>query len=117
MKNRNVTSRKATLSLKLSEFDVPPMQDLLIIGKKAPIGPEAARRMADALSPGQFTLMRIEHPRIEAVLVRNSLLQMMDPSLLTNIIVEEAERLILDNTVLRSELKIAISVEREVELR
>ena len=109
-------SRKATLSLKISEFEVPPMQDLLIIGKKAPIGPEAVKRMAEALSPEQFTLIRMDHPRIEAVLIRNSLLQMLDQRLLMNIVMEEAERLIHDTMVLRSELKIAVSVQREVEL-
>jgi hypothetical protein len=116
MESKNVYSRKATLSIKISEFEVPPMQDLLIIGKRAPIGPEAVRRMAEALSPEQFTLIRMTHPRIEAVLVRSSLLQMLDQSVLMNIVMEEAERLISDTMVLRSELKIAVSVQREVEL-
>ncbi|MDO3679794.1 hypothetical protein [Paenibacillus ehimensis] len=109
--------RKATLSLKISEFEVPPMQDLLIIGKKAPIGPEAVKRMAQALSPEQFTIVKLEHAKIEAVLIRNSLLQMLDERLLMQIILEEADRLISDNMVLRSELKISVSVQREVELQ
>lgn len=116
MSDRNVYSRKATLSIKISEFEVPPMQDLLIIGRKAPIGPEAVRRMAEALSPEQFTLLKMDHPKIEAVLLRNTLLQMIDEKLLMNIILEEAERMISDSMVLRSELKIAVTVQREVEL-
>ncbi|WP_232322269.1 hypothetical protein [Brevibacillus parabrevis] len=92
------------------------MQDLLIIGRKAPIGPEAVRRMAEALSPEQFTLLKIDHPKIEAVLLRNSLLQMMDEKLLMKIILEESERMISESMVLRSELKIALSVQREVDL-
>jgi len=116
MNDKNVYSRKATLSLKISEFEVPPMQDLLIVGKRAPIGPEAVRRMAEALSPEQFTLIRMDHPKIEAVLLRNTLLQMLDEKLLMNIIMEEAERMISDSMVLRSELKIAVTVQREVDL-
>ncbi|ELK40253.1 hypothetical protein D478_20409 [Brevibacillus agri BAB-2500] len=92
------------------------MQDMLIIGRKAPIGPEAVRRMAEALSPEQFTLLKIDHPKIEAVLLRNSLLQMMDEKLLMKIILEESERMISESMVLRSELKIALSVQREVDL-
>ncbi len=109
-------SRKALLSLKISEFEMPPMQDLLIIGKKAPIGPEAVRRMAEALSPEQFSLIRMDHPKIEAVLVRNSLLDLMDEQHLVRIVMEEAEKLISETTVLRSELRIAISVQREVDM-
>jgi len=109
-------SRKALLSLKISEFEMPPMQDLLIVGRKAPIGPEAVRRMAEALSPEQFTLIRMNHPKIEAVLVRNSLLDLMDEQHLVRIVMEEAEKLISETTVLRSELRIAISVQREVDM-
>lgn len=116
MNEKNVYSRKATLSLKISEFEIPPMQDLLIIGKRAPIGPEAVRRMSEVLSPGQFTLLKMDHPKIEAVLVRNSLLQMMDKALLMNVIMEETERFFLDTMVLRSELKITVSIQREVDL-
>ncbi|MFB9277128.1 hypothetical protein [Cohnella cellulosilytica] len=116
MEYTTVHSRKATLSLKITEFEVPPMQDLLIIGKKAPIGPEAVRRMAEALSPEQFTLLKIEHPKIEAVLVRSSILQMLDQTILMKIVMEEVERMIIDTMVLRSELKVALSVQREVEL-
>ncbi|MEC0209877.1 hypothetical protein ABEX47_23735 [Paenibacillus ehimensis] len=109
--------RKAMLSLKISEFEVPPMQDLLIIGKKAPIGPEAVKRMAQAISPEQFTIVKLEHAKIEAVLIRNSLLQMLDERMLMQIILEEADRLISDNMVLRSELKISVSIQREVEFQ
>jgi hypothetical protein len=109
-------SRKATLSLKISEFEVPPMQDLLIIGKKAPVGTEAVRRMAEALSPDQFTIIKIDHPKIEAIMLRQSIIQMFDREVLLKIILEEAERIISETMVLRSELKIAVSVQREVEL-
>ncbi|WP_400162954.1 hypothetical protein ACAF76_008590 [Brevibacillus sp. TJ4] len=116
MSDKSIYSRKATLSLNISEFELPPMQDLLIIGKKAPIGPEAVRRMAEALSPEQFTLVKIDHPKIEAVLLRSSLLQILDQELLTKIIMEETEKMISDSMVLRSELKISVQVQREVDL-
>jgi hypothetical protein len=113
--DKSLYTRKAKLSLKISEFEVPPMQDLLIIGRNAPIGPEAVRRMAQALSPDQFLIIRIDHPKVEAILIRQSLVQMLDQDVLMSIIVEEAERMISDNMVLRSELKIEVFVQREVE--
>lgn len=116
MSAKRMYSRRATLSLKMSEFEMPPMQDLLVIGRKAPIGPEAVRRMAEALSPEQFTVVRIEHPKVEAVLIRNSLLQLMERDTLIKIVLEEADRMISDTMVIRSELKIEVTVHREVEL-
>lgn len=116
MDMRTNYSKRAMLSLKFSEFEMPPMQDMLIIGKRAPIGPEAARRMAEALSPEQFSIIKLEHPRVEAVLVRNSLLQMLEKKVLIGIILEEVENLLSDSMVLRSELKIEIAVHREVDM-
>jgi hypothetical protein len=113
--DKSYYSRKAKLSLKITEFEVPPMQDLLILGKNAPIGPEAVRRMAQALSPEQFIIIKIDHPKVEAILIRQSLVQMLDQDVLMSIILEEAERMISDNMVLRSELKIEVSVQREVD--
>jgi len=117
LEDRKNYSRKAMLSLKISEFEMPPMQDLLIIGRRAPIGPEAVRRMAEALSPDQFSVVRTDHPKIEAVLIRTSLLQMLDESVLMDVIVQEAEGLINETMVLRSELKVEVSVQREVDIR
>lgn len=110
-------SRKATLSLKISEFEVPPMQDLLVIGKRAPVGPEAVRRMAEAMSPEQFTIVRTDHPKVEAVLIKKSLLELLDEQQLVQIILDETDHLISDTMVIRSELRLSVSVEREVELK
>jgi hypothetical protein len=108
-------SRKAKLFFKISEFEVPPMQDLLVIGKKAPVGPEAARRMAEAVSPDQFTILRIDHPKVEAVLIKKSLIEQLDQEVLLQTILEEADHLLDDTMVLRSELRVSLTVEREVE--
>lgn len=116
MSEHTYYSRKATLALKISEFEVPPMQDLLIVGKRAPIGPEAVKRMADALSPDQFIVIKLDHPTVEAVLLRKSLLQLMDQETILKVILEEAGRILEDTMVLRSELKISLSVQREVHL-
>ncbi|WP_079909747.1 hypothetical protein [Paenibacillus sp. 32352] len=117
MSNKLNYSRRASLSMKLTEFEVPPMQDLLIIGRGAPIGPEAVRRMAEALSPEQFSILKVDHPKVEAVLLRKSLMEMLDKQQLLEIILGEADRLINESMVLKAELNITISIQREVELR
>ncbi len=39
MINTSENSRKADIQMRLTEFEMPPMQDVLIVGKMAPIGP------------------------------------------------------------------------------
>lgn len=117
MINGNPYSRKASLSLHITEFEMPPMQDLLIIGKKAPIGPEAVRRMAEALSPDQFEVIHLDHAKIEALLVKKTLLEMLDRETLMQIALEETQTIFNEYMVLRSEVKLSIKVNREVDLK
>ncbi|MNL88392.1 hypothetical protein D3C87_2180720 [compost metagenome] len=53
---------------------------------------------------------------MEGILIRRSLLEMMDQQLLLEIIMEEADCMVNECMVLRAELKFTMFVEREVEL-
>lgn len=65
--SKNVDStKKAEITMRMSEFEMPPVQDALIVGKRAPIGPEAARRMVDILSPNQYEIVKVDHKCAEA---------------------------------------------------
>lgn len=82
------SNKKAEVTMRLSEFEMPPMQDILIVGNKAPIGPEAAKRMVDVLSPDQYTIVKMEHPFIEAIVLRKGLLSMLPQEKLIKLILE-----------------------------
>ncbi len=108
--------RKAELSIRLSEFELPPMRDVLLVGKKAPIGPEAVRRMVDALSPDQYEIVRINHPIFEAVVLRKSITQLIPKEKLLPIILEEGERMSSDSSLLKAQVNVVIQVNRGVDL-
>ncbi|MEG6521796.1 hypothetical protein [Desulfotomaculum sp. 1211_IL3151] len=108
--------RKAELFIRLSEFELPPMRDVLLVGKKAPIGPDAVRRMVDALSPEQYEIIRINHPVFEAVVLRKSIMKLIPKEKLLPIILEEGELMSSDNTLLKAQVNIVIQVNRGVDL-
>ncbi|ACA60484.1 conserved hypothetical protein [Candidatus Desulforudis audaxviator MP104C] len=109
-------TRRGEITLRLSEFEFPPMQDILLVGKRAPIGPEAVRRMVDALSPEQYDIVRLEHSLFEAVVVKKSLLRLLPRERLLPIILEEGERVATENTIVKVQANIVIHVSRAVEL-
>jgi len=111
-----VSSTKAELTLRLSEFEMPPMQDVLIIGKKAPIGSEAARRMVDILSPNQYEVIGIQHPVIEAVVIRKTLMQMVARDKLVSLILEEGGKVANEATILKAQLNVVLCVSKSIEL-
>ncbi|MGI6035121.1 MAG: hypothetical protein ACOYCE_04895 [Limnochordia bacterium] len=54
--------RSAEMTLCSSESSIPPMQDTLLIGRKAAIGPAAAKQMVDALSPDEYEVISLDSP-------------------------------------------------------
>lgn len=88
------SNKKAEITMHMSEFEMPPMQDVLIVGRRAPIGPEAARRMVDILSPDQYEIVKVDHPAIEAMVVRKALFTMLPAEKLIAFLLEEGEGLL-----------------------
>nr|WP_026176739.1 hypothetical protein [Desulfurispora thermophila] len=109
-------NRTAEVRLRLSEFEIPPMQDALLVGRRAPIGPEAARRMVDALSPDQYQILRIDHDVFEAVVIRKVLLNLMPQEKLMALLLDEGARVGTVDSVLRVQVNIEIHVSKMVDL-
>jgi len=109
--------RKANIAIKLSEFEIPPMQDVMLVGKRAPIGPEAVRHMVDAVSPEQYEIIRLDNHKIfEAVVVRKTLLKILPKETLISIIIEEGERIAEETMVLKAQVNVTIQINRMVDL-
>lgn len=108
--------RKADINIKLSEFEIPPMQDILLVGKRAPIGPEAVRRMVDAVSPEQYEIVRLNHEVFEAVVVKKSLLRLLPKEKLLPVVIEEGTRIADDGMVVKAQINITIHISRTVDI-
>lgn len=116
MNEFNKYFRKAEVTMRLSEFEIPPMQDVLIVGKKAPIGPEAARRMVDILSPEQYEIVEIDHPIIEAIVIRKSLINMIAKDKLISLILDEGGKVANISTIVKAQLNIVLQVSKSIDL-
>ncbi len=110
------SSKKAEITMRMSEFEIPPMQDVLIVGKRAPIGPEAARRMVDILSPDQYEIIRIDHDAIEAMVVRKSLFNMLPQEKLITLLLEEGGKVANQSTIVKAQINIVLQVSKSIDL-
>lgn len=116
MGNRIEGSKKAEINMRFSEFEMPPMQDVLLVGNRAPIGPEAVRRMVDVLSPEQYEIIKVEHEFIEAIVVRKSLLNMLSQDKLVPIIMEEGGIIANESMIIRAQVNITLNVSKSIDL-
>lgn len=116
MESRIEGTKKAEINMRFSEFEMPPMQDVLIVGKLAPIGPEAARRMVDILSPEQYEIVKVEHNFVEAIVLRRSLLNLIPKEKLISIIMEEGGKIANESMIIKAQVNITLSVSKSIDL-
>lgn len=109
-------TKKVEINMRFSEFEMPPMQDILIVGKRAPIGPESARRMIDILSPDQYEIIRMEHEFVEAIVIRKSLLNMLPKEKLISIVMEEGEKIANESMIIKAQVNITLNVSKSIDL-
>jgi len=109
-------TRSAQITIHLSDFEFPPMQDVLVVGRKAPIGSHAARRMVDAISPDIYEVIPINEGAVESLVVRRRLLELMPKERLTALILEETTGLASETSVLKVRVEISLTISRRVDL-
>ncbi|MHB8065735.1 MAG: hypothetical protein ACYDG2_24480 [Ruminiclostridium sp.] len=109
-------TKKVEINMRFSEFEMPPMQDVLIVGKRAPIGPEAARRMVDILSPDQYEIVKIEHDFVEAIVVRKFLFNMLPKEKIISIIMEEGGKIANESMIIKAQVNITLNVSKSIDL-
>jgi len=112
----SAAERRAEITLRLSEFEFPPMQDVLLVGKRAPIGPEAARRMVDALSPEQYEVLPLDHAVLEAAVIRKNLLRMVPAEKLLPFLLEEGGKIAHESAIVKAQVTVTVEATRTVEL-
>ncbi|OPY58178.1 MAG: hypothetical protein A4E55_01073 [Pelotomaculum sp. PtaU1.Bin035] len=114
--NLNDTGRKAQISIILSEFEIPPIQDVLLIGRRAPIGTKAVQRMIDVLSPEQYEILNVNEGPFESVVIRKSLSRLVTQEKLLSIILEEGHKVASETAVLKAQINIVLNINVEVDL-
>lgn len=110
------SAKKAEITMRMSEFEMPPMQDVLIVGRRAPIGPEAARRMVDILSPDQYEIIKVDHPAIEAMVVMKALFNMLPQEKLVELLLEEGGKVANESTIVKTQVNIVLQVSKSIDL-
>ena len=114
MKEKSRGSKKALVDLELSTFEIPPYGDILVLGKRCPIGQQAAKKMLDSVAPGQFELISLEDDLIEALFVKEYLFLRANKERLIRAVVEEAKAIMGPECMIRIKCEISVTVKREI---
>ena len=111
---KEISSKRAMLDMKLSTFELPPSGDVLVLAKRCPLGPEAAKRMLDSVAPGQFELVKIENDIVEAIFCRKYLFLRVERELLIKAIFDESKAIMGPQCMITGKCEIVVTVKREL---
>ncbi len=108
--------REAIIELEISKFEFPPMQDLLVVGRDSPLGTRAAKRLSLTLAPDQYEFIQISDSTISCLLIRKSLLKMIERQRLLKIILEEAKRVMGKEDIMKMKLNISLRMVKKLKI-
>lgn len=89
----------------IREFSIPPINDLLILGKHAPIGSEAIRRALSLLHVAPFEHIPVEDDVVEDIVVRKGVLNKIPREKLVSLVLNRVKPYMTADEVTHVELK------------
>lgn len=110
----NKGKKKSMVDMELSTFEIPPSGDVLVLGKRCPIGPQAAERMLRTVAPEQFELVQPEDDLIGGILIKKHLFLRADKEPLIKAIVEESKAIMGPSCMIRIKCDITVTVKRGI---
>lgn len=106
----NETQLKNTLTARVTEYQIPPFRDALVLGREASIGCHAVRRALSLLVKTPFTHIELGDPVIADILIREDLLRRMPQERVIAFVIEHIKPLMGITEVLQVELDIEVTV-------
>ncbi|MBE0436433.1 MAG: hypothetical protein IBX56_11590 [Methylomicrobium sp.] len=103
------SQRKIHISARIKEYAVPPIKDMLVLGKEAPIGCIAMRRALELLVKTPFEHIEIEDDDvISDILVRKPVLKRIAKEELIAFVLDQVKPLLGPEEVLHVEIDVNI---------
>lgn len=106
----NETQLKNTLTARVTEYQIPPFRDALVLGREASIGCRAVRRALSLLVKTPFAHIELDDPVIADILIREDLLRRMSQERVIAFAIEHIKPLMGITEVLQVELDIEVTV-------
>jgi len=108
--------RQVRLSIRMKEFDLPPVRDVVVVGRRAAIGPKGLFESLDRMVPDAYVLVPVTgHDIVEAVILRKRCLAIVDKDRLIKLLLQHTACLMHDSSIIQVELDSEVIVRMEFE--
>ena len=104
--------RRVSVDLRMSRFELPPVQSALVVGRKAPIGSRAMEKALAEMMPDAFVRIEGDHETI----VRKAHLRRLPEERLVSLLVRQTESVIDETEMLRVTMELEITLTEELDI-
>lgn len=102
-------SLKYSVNLSFEEIKLPAFQDILVLAKNSPHGVIGISKSFELLAPNDFEFIKIEHDKVEALLINKRILAKISMEKVTDILKEKVFCFISDGEILKVDFKVIAS--------
>lgn len=114
MSDEDNALNKHSVKAKMSEFDIPPIKDGLVLGKAAPIGSIAMCNALELLHAAPFEHIEMkDHDIISDILVRKGLLRRLPRDKLIRFVENRIVPLMDQSEIIHLELKAEVFISED----
>ena len=100
---------KYSISLSLKEIQLPPVEDILILGKNTRQGPIGIKKCFNLLVPNNFQMFEIEDDNVEAIFVSKKTLKKMPVDRIIKVLSSKVFPFISEKEIASVRFKVLIS--------
>ena len=104
-------NRKYSIQLSFEEIRIPPLEDILILGKKCPQGKTGIYKSFQLLVPNEFEAFEVEDEIVEAVFINRRLLKKLDKDKIIEILRKRVFPYVSECEILKVDFKLKIFYE------
>jgi len=101
-------NKKVHITARVGEYAIPPLKDMLVLGKESPIGCIAMRRAIELLVKTPFEHIEVEDEVISDILVRRQLLKRVSREGLIDFVMTQVKPMMGIDEVLHAEIDINV---------
>ncbi|MDO8348279.1 MAG: hypothetical protein Q7S85_10325 [Rugosibacter sp.] len=106
----DIQQSKSHLVARVTEYQIPPFRDALVLGRQASIGCHAVRRALSLLVKAPFAHIELDDPVIADILIRENLLRRVPQEKIIAFVLEHVKPLMGEEEVLQVDLDVEVTV-------
>ncbi len=100
-----------TISVRVTEFEMPPVSDGLVLGKDSPIGFSAFTKALNLLTADHMQSIEVEDDTISHIIVRRGILRRLPQERLVAFVLERVKPLMCAQEILHLQIKAEVLIE------